>query len=214
MGRTNDVDPLSIRHFKGSGTALRPDAKAGSGLRDSLIVPGNPVALAELGPGPHMLFLVHLPRGELRGDLLVLLEIALEPARRQNLHNPDGLGARVAQNVGHIAWLEDIVAGLGNHYLAADVTRRFAFQHEVALVLAGVGMRGDHHTQRKAPLFDRERSAVILWTMSKTGRWAPSPGAMKIFLFSLAATGCFLQLRLPSEGVVRRERSPTDHPNA
>jgi hypothetical protein len=30
-------------------------------------------------------------------------------------------------------------------------------------------------------------SAVILWVMSRTGRWAPSPGLMKIFL--LAATG-------------------------
>jgi hypothetical protein len=28
---------------------------------------------------------------------------------------------------------------------------------------------------------------VILWVMSRTGRWAPSPGPMKIFL--LAATG-------------------------
>ena len=31
-------------------------------------------------------------------------------------------------------------------------------------------------------------SAVTLWVMSKTRRWAPSSGPMKIFLFSLAAT--------------------------
>jgi hypothetical protein len=43
-------------------------------------------------------------------------------------------------------------------------------------------------------------SAVTLWVMSKTGRWAPSPGPIKIFL--LAATGCSLPLQAPNEVIV------------
>jgi hypothetical protein len=57
--------------------ALRPDAEASSGLRDALVVPGDPVALAQLGPRLPMLLLVYLSRGELRRDLLVLLEVGI-----------------------------------------------------------------------------------------------------------------------------------------
>src|SRR5215210_2896142 len=107
-----------------------------------------------------MLLLVYLPRRELRRDLLVLVEVALEPARREALHDPDGLGARVAQSVGHPPWLEDGGAGRGDHDLAADVARQLALEHEVALVLAGV--RGYHHPRGETPLLDRERTAGVL----------------------------------------------------
>jgi hypothetical protein len=43
-------------------------------------------------------------------------------------------------------------------------------------------------------------SAVTLWIMSKTGRWAPSPGPMKTFL--LAATERSLPLRRPNGVIV------------
>lgn len=91
-------------------------------------MPGHPVALAKLGPRTPVLLLVDLPRGELRRDLLVLVELALETARRQDLHDPDGLSARVAQGVGYIARLEDVRAGRGDHDLAAYVARQLALQ--------------------------------------------------------------------------------------
>ena len=63
-------------------------------------MPDKPVALTDFGSGPPMLVLTYLSRRKLRRDLLVLIKEGLEPARRENLHNPDALGARVAQGVG------------------------------------------------------------------------------------------------------------------
>src|SRR5215217_521785 len=42
------------------GAALGPDAEAGHGLGDALIMEAHPVALAEFGPGPSMLLLIDL----------------------------------------------------------------------------------------------------------------------------------------------------------
>src|SRR5215204_7215253 len=84
-----------------------------------------------------MLALTYLSRCKFRRDLLVLVEEALEPARRENLCNPDGLSARVAQGMGHPPRLEHVGAYRGHHDLAADVARQLALQHHVALVLAG-----------------------------------------------------------------------------
>jgi hypothetical protein len=99
--------------------------------------------------------------------------------------------ARVAEGVVDPPRLEDERAGRGEHDLPSHVEGQLALQHEVALVLAGVGVQGiispgGRPTSMivKAP---PKLSAVILWVMSRTGRWAPSPGPMKIFL--LAATG-------------------------
>src|SRR5215212_4174845 len=41
--------------------------------------------------------------------------------------------------------------------------------------------------------------AITLWVMSKTGRWTPSCGPIKIFL--LAATACSLPLQAPDTGL-------------
>src|SRR3712207_6965393 len=41
----------------------------------------------------------------------------------------------------------------------AHLARQLAFQHDVALVLASVSVRRDHHPRGEAPLLDRERSA-------------------------------------------------------
>src|SRR5215217_6618411 len=109
-----------------------------------------------------MLVLTYLSRRELRRDLLVLIEEGLEPARRENLHNPDGLSARVAQGMGHPPRLEHVGAYRRDHDLAADVARQLALQHRVALVLAGVGVRGYHLAGRKAPLEDRKSAAGAL----------------------------------------------------
>src|SRR5215218_10122319 len=141
---------------------LRPYTEAGSGLRDALIMPDKPVALTDFGSGPPMLVLTYLSRRELRRDLLVLIEEGLEPGRRENLHNPDGLSARVAQGMGHPPRLEHVGAYWGDHELAADVARQLALQHHVALVLAGVGVRGYHLAGRKAPLADRKSAAGAL----------------------------------------------------
>src|SRR5215213_9912940 len=134
---------------------LRPYTEAGSSLRDALIMPDKPVALADFCSGPSVLVLTNLSRRKLRRDLLVL-------ARRENLHNPHVLGARVAQGVGHPPRLEHIGAHRGDHDLAADVARQLALQHQVALVLAGVGVGGYHLAGRKAPLEDRKRAAGAL----------------------------------------------------
>src|ERR687890_1990243 len=141
---------------------LRPYTEAGASLRDALIMPDKPVTLTDFGSGPPMLVLTYLSRRELRRDFLVLVEEALEPARRENLHNPDGLSARVAQGVGHPPRLEHVRAHRGDHDLAADVARQLALQHHVALVLAGVGVRGYHLAGRKAPLEDRKSAAGAL----------------------------------------------------
>src|SRR5215218_1486104 len=109
-----------------------------------------------------MLVLTHLSRRMLRRDLLVLIKEGLEPARRENLHNPEALGARVAQGVGHPPRLVHVGAYRGDHDLAADVARQLALQHHVALVLAGVGVRGYHLAGRKAPLEDRKSAAGAL----------------------------------------------------
>src|SRR5215203_1037501 len=141
---------------------LRPYTEAGSSLRDALIMPDKPVALADFGSGSPMLVLTHLSRRKLRRDLLVLIEEGLEPARRENLHNPEALGARVAQGVGHPPRLVHVGAYRRDHDLAADVARQLALQHHVALVLAGVGVRGYHLAGRKAPLEDRKSAAGAL----------------------------------------------------
>src|SRR5829696_9545957 len=109
-----------------------------------------------------MLVLTYLSRRKLRHYLLVLVEEGLEPARRENLHNPHALGARIAQGVGHPPRLEHIGASRGDHDLAADVARQLALQHHVALVLAGVGVRGYHLAGRKAPLEDGKSAAGAL----------------------------------------------------
>src|ERR671910_770429 len=108
---------------------LRPNTEAGSSLRDALIMPDKPVALAEFGSRPSMLLLTHLSRRKLRRDLLVLVKEALEPAWRENLHNPGAFSARVAQGVGYPPWLEYVGANRGDHDLAADVARQLALQH-------------------------------------------------------------------------------------
>src|SRR5215204_4850006 len=125
-------------------------------------MPDKPVALADFCSGSPMLVLTHLSRRKLRRDLLVLIKEGLEPARRKNLHNPDGLSARVAQGVGHSPRLEHVGAHRGDHDLAADVARQLALQHHVALVLAGVGVRGYHLAVRKTPLEDRKSAAGAL----------------------------------------------------
>jgi len=141
---------------------LRPYTEAGSSLKDTLIMPDKPVALADFCSGPPMLVLTYLSRCEFRRDLLVLIEEGLEPARRENLHNPDGLSVRVAQGMGHPPRLEHVGAYRRDHDLAADVARQLALQHHVALVLAGVGVRGYHLAGRKAPLEDRKSAAGAL----------------------------------------------------
>ena len=141
---------------------LRPYTEAGSSLRDALIMPDKPVALTDFGSGPPMLVLTYLSRRELRRDLLVLIEEGLEPARRENLHNPDGLSARVAQGMGHLPRLEHVGAYRRDYDLAADVARQLALQHHVALVLAGVGVGGYHLAGRKALLEDRKSAAGAL----------------------------------------------------
>src|SRR5215216_1200996 len=73
----------------GSKRTLRLDAEAGSSLGNALVVPGHPVALAKLGSHFHALLLVDFSRGELRRDLLVLVEVALEAARRQDFYDPN-----------------------------------------------------------------------------------------------------------------------------
>jgi hypothetical protein len=45
-------------------------------------------------------------------------------------------------------------------------------------------------------------SAVTLWVLPKMGRWAPSSGPIRIFLFSVAATACVLPLWVPIGGSV------------
>src|SRR5919112_2913709 len=137
---------------------LRPYAEAGHGLGDALIVPGHPVPLTEFGSGPSPLILIHRSRY----NLFVLVEVALKAARREDLQDPNWLGNGVAQGVGHFPRLEDVRADRGDRDLATDVARQLALQDKVALVLTAVGVRGYHLTGRKAPLFDRERTAEVL----------------------------------------------------
>src|ERR687890_324260 len=141
---------------------LRPYTEAGASLRDALIMPDKPIVLADFCSGPPMLVLTYLSRCKFRRDLLVLIEEGLEPARRENLHNPDGLSARVAQGMGHPPRLEHVGAYRRDHDLAADVARQLALQHHVALVLAGVGVRGYHLAGRKTPLEDRKSATRAL----------------------------------------------------
>ena len=138
---------------------LRSDTEAGSDLWDALVVPNDPVAFATRTPRPPMLLLVDLSRDEFRGDLLVLVEVALETVGRQDLHDPDRLGARVAQGVGHISRLEDVGAHRGDHNLATDIARQLAREHEVAPVLTGVRVWGYQHPLGEALLLDGERTA-------------------------------------------------------
>src|SRR5215217_5329139 len=109
-----------------------------------------------------MLFVADLPRGERGGDLLVLVEVGLEATRCEDLHHPNGLGTRVTQGVGEAPGLEDVGARWRDYDLASHVARQLAAQHEVALVLVGVGVGGDHHAWGEAPLLYRERTTRVL----------------------------------------------------
>src|SRR3712207_3249681 len=114
------------------------------------------------GSGLPMCLFVYLPRGELRGDLLVRVVEALEPSWRMNIHDPHALGARVAEGVGHPSWLDHVRTSGCDAYLAAHVARQLPLQHERALVLPAVGVRGYHHAGGKAPLDDRKPAAEAL----------------------------------------------------
>jgi hypothetical protein len=65
----------------GASAQPGPQTEACPGFGDAIVVPDNPVALAELGPS--VLLLVRLSRREPRRYLLVLVEVALEAARRE-----------------------------------------------------------------------------------------------------------------------------------
>src|SRR5918997_2009757 len=150
----------------GTIVRLRADTTAGSSLGDALIMKGHPVALAQFGSSPSMLVLIDLSRRKLRGNLLILVVPTLEAAWCMNLDDPDGLGAHVAQGVVHPSGLDHVGADRGDHDLAADVACQFSLQYIVAFMLAAVGMRRYHHSGRKAPLYDRNRTAEALrWNL-------------------------------------------------
>jgi hypothetical protein len=71
----------------GTSVRLRPDAEAGHGLGDTLVVPAHPVALAEFGSGLQSLVLIH----RALDDLLILVVVVLELTGRMNLKEPDML---------------------------------------------------------------------------------------------------------------------------
>src|ERR671912_1818001 len=122
-------------------------------------MPGYPVALAQFGPLLAVLLFAHLP-GD---DLLVGVEVALERgAWREDLHDPYGLCARIVEGVGYAPRFDDVGPFLGEHDLAVYVALHLAFQHERALVFAGVGVGWDHLAGREAPLLDLERTSGSL----------------------------------------------------
>jgi hypothetical protein len=75
-------EPDGTQASEGTSAELRADAEAGFDLGDALVVPNNPVAPAELGSRPPMFPRLDLSRGELGGDSLVLVEVALETLGR------------------------------------------------------------------------------------------------------------------------------------
>src|SRR5215203_1283753 len=78
------------------------------------------------------------------------------------LQEPSDLRSRVAEGVVDPSGLYDERADRCHDDMAAYVEGQFALQHEVALVLAGVGVRGDHLARRKARLDAREGAAEAL----------------------------------------------------
>src|SRR5215218_8660319 len=121
-------------------------------------MPTHPVALSEFGSGLPALLLAN---GAL-DDLLVLIVVGLELTRGVYLQVPIRSRARVAVGVVEPPRLADERAGRGEPDLPSYVERQLALQHEGALVLAGVGVRGDHLARREAHHDDREGAAEAL----------------------------------------------------
>src|SRR5215211_2245069 len=121
-------------------------------------MPSHPVALSEFDTSLPALLLAHLALD----DLLVLVVVVLELSRGMYLQVSIGPCTRVAEGVVDTSWLEDERASRGEHDLPSDIEGQLALQDEVALVLAGVGVRRDHLARREACLDDRKRAAEIL----------------------------------------------------
>src|SRR3712207_1728074 len=121
-------------------------------------MPGHPVALTEFGSGLRPLIIVHLALD----DPLILVVVVLELAWRMKLQHAGNLRARVAEGVVDASWLEDERASPGDGDLAADVKGQLTLNHEGALVLASVGVWGDHVAGRDARLDARKRAAKAL----------------------------------------------------
>src|SRR5215216_1782743 len=121
-------------------------------------MPDDPVALSELGTSLPSLLLAHLALD----DPLVLVVVVLELTGGVYLQMPVVPHARVAEGVVDTPRLEDERAGRGEHNLPSDVEGQLALEHEGALVLAGVGVRGDHLARREAHLDDRKGATEAL----------------------------------------------------
>src|SRR5215216_7015892 len=164
-------------------------------------MPSNPVALSEFGSGLCALLLVHLALD----DPLVLVVVVLELSRGMYLQVPVGPRARVAEGVVDTPGLmTKDPAGANTIFpptskVSSPSNTTKAHSSSRAWVCEGIISPGGRPTSMivKAP---PKLCAVTLWVMSKMGRWAPSPGPMKIFL--LAATGCSLPFRTPNGVIV------------
>src|SRR5215217_3247244 len=102
-------------------------------------MPDDPVALSELGTSLPSLLLAHRALDE----PLVLVVVLLELTGGVYLQVPSGLCARVAEGVVAPPRLENERAFRREHHFPSYVKGKLALQHEGALVLASVGVRGD-----------------------------------------------------------------------
>jgi hypothetical protein len=150
-------------------------------------MPDDPVALSEFDAGLCALLLVHLALD----DPLILVIVVLELAGGVYLQVPIGLRARVAEGVVDPLGLRtnepagaSTISPPTSKVNSPSSTK--AHSSSRVWVCGGIISPGGRPTSMmvKAP---PKLSAVILWVMSRTGRWTPSCGPMKIFL--LAATG-------------------------
>jgi hypothetical protein len=132
---------------------LRPYAEARSDLGDELVMPSHPIALSEFDTSLSPLVLAH----RALDDLLILVVVVLELTRSMYLQVPIGPCARVAEGVVDPSGLHDQRAGRSDHDLPSDVERQLALQYEVALILAGVGVRRDHLARRHLRQGEREQ---------------------------------------------------------
>jgi hypothetical protein len=161
-------------------------------------MPDNPVALSEFDAGLPALLLAHLALYY----PLVLVVVVLELVGGVYLQVPIGLCARVAEGVvdplglrtNEPAWARTISPPTSKVNPPSNTK---AHSSSRAWVCGGIIWPGGRPTSMivKAP---PKLSFVTLWVMSKTARWAPSCGPMKIFL--LAATECSLPLQHLTQG--------------
>src|SRR4051794_7863431 len=134
-----------------------------------------------------------------------LLEVALEPAGRDDLEDPAGLVARVPEGVPLTARLEHEVARPGHDDLAAEVRAHPALEHERVLVLAAVAVQRRRQRARRDRVLDEREAAAGL----RRPRHEPDAEAAEVARLAVAGADDLRAHVLVSSRSKRTGESPT-----